>query len=89
MMSEGRRGCGGEDDVFGACETGGIYWHGQMEMHSRLLDTDLEFRGVENGDTVLVEIDLLWWKEAFEAVAQGEQCCKTQIEMQEVSILEG
>ena len=44
--------------------------------------TDLEFRGVENGDTVLVEIDLLWWKEAFEAVAQGEQCCKTQIEMQ-------
>ena len=53
-----------------------------MEMHSRLLDTDLEFRGVENGDTVLVEIDLLWWKEAFEAVAQGEQCCKTQIEMQ-------
>ena len=60
MMSEGRRRFGGEDDVFGTCETGSIYWHGQMEMHSRLLDTDLEFRGVENGDMVLVEIDLLW-----------------------------
>ena len=45
-MSEGRRRFGGEDDVFGTCETGGIYWHGQTEMHSRLLDTDLEFRAV-------------------------------------------
>lgn len=46
MMRKGG-GVGEKTMWFGACETGGIYWHGQMEMHSRLLDTDLEFRSGE------------------------------------------
>lgn len=49
-MSEGRRRFGGEDDVFGTCETGGIYWHGQTEMHSRLLRYRFGVQGSENGD---------------------------------------
>lgn len=60
MVSEGRSRFWGEDDVFGTCDAGGVYWRSQMEMHSRRLDTDLEFRGVETGAMVLVEIDLLW-----------------------------
>lgn len=55
-----------------------------MEMYSRQLVSDLEFRGVENGDMVLVEIDLLQEKGIFEAVAQGEQCYKLRMKCRQL-----